>query len=208
MSALLPPGPRGDRNCCALTATQTRTLTLGMPSVGPPYSRLTARGDSLARLDGSGGVSSVQDGIWVEALVPARRAWRMGQCPSGRFPGRPAPLSPTSRGCATSARTRPGSALGRSTAGWCCRSRASAAGCQRPGSVASQAAERPHQGMVAACREHPVPGWSSSRRPRRRAQTRRSAAGDGEHRHDVGTHPGYDVHPAPVVAGMLCRRPP
>ena len=47
MSALLPPDPRGHRNCCALTTTQTWTLTLGMPSVGPPYSGLTACGASL-----------------------------------------------------------------------------------------------------------------------------------------------------------------
>jgi hypothetical protein len=38
MSALLPPGPRGDRNCCALTTTQTWPLTLEMPSVEPVYS--------------------------------------------------------------------------------------------------------------------------------------------------------------------------
>ncbi len=36
--ALLPPGPRGDRNCCALTTTQTWPLTLEMPSVEPLYS--------------------------------------------------------------------------------------------------------------------------------------------------------------------------
>jgi hypothetical protein len=52
--ALLPPGPRGDRNCCALTTTQTRLLTLGMPSVEPPYSHYTACADSPASLGDSG----------------------------------------------------------------------------------------------------------------------------------------------------------
>jgi len=41
-AALLPPGP-WDRNCCALTTTQTWLPTLGMPSVRPPYSRYAAR---------------------------------------------------------------------------------------------------------------------------------------------------------------------
>jgi hypothetical protein len=91
ISALLPPGPQSDRNRDALTTTQTWTLTLGMPSVGPPYSRLTARGDSLplgdsARLGTSCGVG---------APVPVgQRTWRSSAPCSRPSLCRPRPREP------------------------------------------------------------------------------------------------------------------
>src|SRR5215212_1754609 len=53
--ALLPPSPRGDRNCCALTTTQTWLLTLEMPSVELSYSCFTAGVHSSAVLGDSTG---------------------------------------------------------------------------------------------------------------------------------------------------------
>src|SRR4051812_44562773 len=53
--ALLPPSPRGDRNCCALTTTQTWLLTLEMPSVESRYSCFTAGVHSSAVLGDSTG---------------------------------------------------------------------------------------------------------------------------------------------------------
>src|SRR5215217_4793933 len=98
--ALLPPSPRGDRNCCALTTTQTWLLTLEMPSVALCYSRFTRRCSFvgsprrfhrvLAQFRTGGGEGARARSVSVadlEGRVPAPEdptIWRLAELRAGR----------------------------------------------------------------------------------------------------------------------------